>query len=60
MLSRHPVISKSSTGFSRTGLTAELLFFQGNRDESYEVDEGLAEQDATALFEVWFLNPSSW
>lgn len=29
-----------------------LLFFQGNRDESYEVDEELAEQDATSLYEV--------
>uniref|UniRef100_A0A3Q3EZ98 Annexin n=1 Tax=Labrus bergylta TaxID=56723 RepID=A0A3Q3EZ98_9LABR len=25
-----------------------LFFFQGNRDESYDVDEDLAEQDATA------------
>lgn len=31
-----------------------FLFFQGNRDESYEVDEELAEQDATSLFEVIF------
>lgn len=29
-----------------------ILFFQGNRDESYDVDEELAEQDATSLFEV--------
>lgn len=29
-----------------------FLFFQGNRDESYEVDEELAEQDATSLYEV--------
>lgn len=27
---------------------------QGTRDESYEVDEALAEQDATSLFEVLF------
>lgn len=50
MLSRHPAIRKSSRWFSQT----ELLFLQGNRDESYEVDEDLAEQDATALFEVSF------
>lgn len=31
---------------------ANLFFFQGNRDESYEVDEELAEQDATSLYEV--------
>lgn len=30
------------------------LFLQGNRDETFEVDEGLAEQDATSLFEVTF------
>lgn len=29
-----------------------FLFFQGNRDESYDVDEELAEQDATSLYEV--------
>uniref|UniRef100_A0A3P8Z2D0 Annexin n=1 Tax=Esox lucius TaxID=8010 RepID=A0A3P8Z2D0_ESOLU len=28
------------------------LLLQGTRDESYEVDEGLAEADATALFEA--------
>lgn len=33
-----------------------VIFFQGNRDESYEVDEELAEQDATSLFEVTRLN----
>lgn len=32
--------------------THNFLFFQGNRDESYEVDEELAEQDATCLYEV--------
>ncbi|TNM96471.1 hypothetical protein fugu_016132 [Takifugu bimaculatus] len=29
-----------------------MALLQGNRDESYEVDEGLAEQDATSLFEA--------
>ncbi|TRY58525.1 hypothetical protein DNTS_004928 [Danionella cerebrum] len=28
------------------------LLLQGNRDEGYEVDEGLAEQDAVSLFEA--------
>lgn len=32
-----------------------LCLSQGNRDEGYEVDEVLAEQDATALFEVWIV-----
>jgi len=31
---------------------ASMLSPQGNREEGYEVDEDLAEQDATALFEV--------
>ncbi len=31
-----------------------LSLSQGNRDESYDVDEDLAEQDATSLFEVQF------
>lgn len=30
------------------------LFLQASRDEGYEVDEDLAEQDATSLFEVRF------
>lgn len=36
------------------GVCSFLLhsFLQGNRDESYEVDEVLAEQDAVSLFEV--------
>uniref|UniRef100_A0A8C9TJ66 Annexin n=2 Tax=Scleropages formosus TaxID=113540 RepID=A0A8C9TJ66_SCLFO len=29
-----------------------IALLQANRDESYEVDEGLAEQDAAALFEA--------
>ncbi|KAJ0059708.1 hypothetical protein NL108_011197, partial [Boleophthalmus pectinirostris] len=29
-----------------------MALLQGNRDETYEVDEELAEQDATALFEA--------
>lgn len=32
--------------------TILIYFFQGNRDETYDVDEELAEQDATCLFEV--------
>lgn len=39
--------------WDRKASVSEICFlFQGNRDESYEVDEDLAEQDATALFEV--------
>jgi len=44
--------SDKVAGVRQKGLTAEIVFFQGNRDESYDVDEALAEQDATALFEV--------
>ncbi len=33
-----------------------LSLSQGNRDESYDVDEDLAEQDATSLFEVGLLS----
>ncbi|KTF84898.1 hypothetical protein cypCar_00025308 [Cyprinus carpio] len=32
-----------------------VSLLQANRDESYEVDEALAEQDATSLFEVTFV-----
>lgn len=59
--SRLPFISETETRYScfsqteRPHYTAKvisILFSQGIRDESYEVDEDLAEQDATALFEV--------
>ncbi|MEQ2229275.1 hypothetical protein ILYODFUR_017262 [Ilyodon furcidens] len=30
-----------------------VSLLQASRDEGYEVDEGLAEQDAMSLFEVW-------
>ena len=36
-----------------TKVTYKLSLLQGTRDESEIVDEGLAEQDAVALFEVW-------
>ena len=29
-----------------------MFLLQASRDEGYEVDEGLAEQDAASLFEV--------
>ncbi|XP_016431562.1 annexin A13-like [Sinocyclocheilus rhinocerous] len=42
-------IEADTSGDVRRLLT---LLLQGNRDESYEVDEALAEQDAVSLFEA--------
>ncbi|KAG7336397.1 hypothetical protein KOW79_001090 [Hemibagrus wyckioides] len=42
-------IAGDTSGDVRRLLT---LLLEGNRDESYEVDEGLAEQDAVSLFEA--------
>ncbi|KTF70975.1 hypothetical protein cypCar_00049442 [Cyprinus carpio] len=42
-------IEADTSGDVRRLLT---LLLEGNRDESYEVDEALAEQDAVSLFEV--------
>lgn len=51
---RRGLMTSAEAGSCCCGGTEALLFLQGNRDESYLVDEDLAEQDATALFEVRF------
>ncbi|XP_017561006.2 annexin A13 [Pygocentrus nattereri] len=42
-------VSGDTSGHVQRLLT---MLLQGNRDEGYEVDEGLAEQDAVSLFEA--------